>query len=336
SRYPTRPTGATVDLSAIRFNLQGVRKRVGKNVRIMAVVKANAYGHGIGEVSRFAERGLADCFGVAFPEEGLLLREAGIRKAIHVFALPVARQAALYTDLNLEPTVCSALAARLLNTAAQRARKTLFIHLKIETGMNRIGVRFRELDPLLRILGTLNRLEIKGVYTHFAMADDADKSFTRFQLAEFERTLEILRRQGISWESAHCANSAAILDMPESHKDMVRPGVMMYGYYPSRQTSESVPLKPALTLTTRVALVKEIGEGETVSYGRRFRAANPTRIATLPIGYADGIPRRLTGNATALIRGTAYPIVGTIGMDQVMANVGRDDVAVGDEAVLIG
>ena len=332
----TRPTVAEIDLKALAYNLNGVRRKIGRRVAVMGVVKANAYGHGILEVARFLEGEKVDYFGVANPEEGVVLREAGMIAPIHVFTLPSKLQASLFGSYDLEPTVCSQHEAALLNTQAQRAGKTIPVHLKIDTGMNRIGAEPKELKKLLRALAKLRRLEIKGVYTHFATADARDKSFSKLQLAEFHRALEVLHKEGVSAEFIHCAGSAGILDLPESYFSMVRPGIMLYGYYPSRETTESVPLKPVLSLKSRVSLVKWIEPGESVSYGRRYVAKRKTKIATLPLGYADGYMRSLTGRSTVLIGNRRFPTAGTICMDQVMVDVGSADVRVGDEAVLIG
>lgn len=335
-RIPLRPTIAEIDLQAVAFNLRGIRSRVGRTVKMMAVVKANAYGHGIEGVSKFVDRSLADYFGVAFAEEGLALRAAGIRKPIHVFALPAPNQAALFLDGKLEATVCSATDIRVLQAAAARHKRTLPVHVKLDTGMNRIGVKRSGLPELLKHLGNANRLEVRGVFTHFANSDEKEKRFMETQLREFESALEYLTKEKLEPELIHCANSAAILDAPETYFSMVRPGVMMYGCYPSRTTTESIPLRPAMAIKTRVALVKWIEAGESVSYGRRYVASRRTKIATLPIGYADGFSRLLSEKATALIQGREFPVAGTICMDQLMVDVGDAEVGEGDEAVLVG
>jgi alanine racemase len=332
----TRPTAALVDLGAISENLKNIRRRIGKKVKVMAVVKANAYGHGLVEVSRFLERQGVDYFGVANAEEGVVLREAGIRIPILAFTLPARGQRHLYGEFGLESTVCSEDDVRLLNSAGERKGQTLPVHLKIETGMNRIGVKVDELPQLLRVLSKMRRLEIKGVYTHFATADQKDRAFSKHQLREFRRALEILHEEGVSAEHVHCAGSAAIMHLPESYFSMVRPGLALYGHYPSHEISKSFRVTPALTLRSRVSLVKWIEPGETVSYGRRYTAKRRTKIATLPIGYADGYMRALAGRAEVLIGGRRCPVAGTICMDQLMVDVGRADVGVGDEAVLIG
>ena len=332
----TRPTVAEIDLKALACNLKGIRKKVGRQVAVMGVVKANAYGHGIVEVAKFLEGQKIDYLGVANPEEGVVLREAGITAPIHVFTLPSKSQASLFGSYDLEPTVCSQHEAALLNTQAERAGRTIPLHVKIDTGMNRIGVEPKELKKLLKALARLRRLEIKGVYTHLAMADARDKSFSRQQLAEFQVALDVLQTEGVSVEVVHCAGSAGILDLPESYFSLVRPGIMLYGYYPSCETTESVPLKPVLSLKSRVSLVKWVEPGESVSYGRRYIAKRKTKIATLPIGYADGYMRSLTGRSAVLIGNKRFPTAGTICMDQLMVDVGSADVRVGDEAVLIG
>ena len=327
---------AEIDLKALTGNLRGIRTKVGKSVRVMAVVKANAYGHGIIEVSRHLEKQRVDYFGVANAEEGVVLIEAGLKTPVHVFTLPSVEQSALPLQYGLEPTICSEADAGLLNRHAQRAKRTLPVHLKIDTGMNRIGARVHELPALLRQLARMPRLEIKGVYTHFAAADWQDKTFSRHQLSEFHKAVDILHRAGVEPELVHCAGSSGILDLPESYFSMVRPGIMLYGYYPSHETSKSVRIQPVLSLKSRVSFVKWIEKGESVSYGRRYYAARRTKIATLPLGYADGYFRLLTGRSFVLIGKKKFPIVGTICMDQLMADVGNTDVRVGDEAVLIG
>ncbi|HTY35612.1 MAG TPA: alanine racemase [Bacteroidota bacterium] len=333
---PTRPTVAVINLRALARNLKEIRTRVGSTVKVMAVVKANAYGHGIAEVARFLQQKRVDCFGVANAEEGVVLREAGIRLPVHVFTIPSGTQIPLIISARLQPTIGSEHEARLLNAAAQRAGKTVSAHLKVDTGMNRIGVKPDHIAPLVRVLKNLKRLEIVGVYSHFATADSPDRTFALQQLDRFHGALDTLWALGIQPDVVHCAGSAGILNVPEATFDMVRPGIMLYGYYPSPDTPRTVHVEPVLSLKSRVSVVKWISAGESVSYGRRFIARRRTRIATLPLGYADGYMRLLTGRSTVLIGGREFPIVGTICMDQLMVDVGTSDVRPGDEAVLIG
>jgi alanine racemase len=332
---PTRPTIAEVNLAAIAHNLKGVREVVGRSTKVMAIVKANAYGHGLTEVARAIERSV-DCFGVAFAEEGVRLREEGIRKPITVLTLAGGRQADLVVDYRLEPTVCMPAEISVFERLAGRKKKSVSVHLKVETGMNRIGAQQPKLREIAQALGSSRRVKLKGVFTHFATADEQNKEYSRWQLHKFSDALEFLRREGIEAELTHCANSAAILDLPESYFQLVRPGIMLYGYYPSHHVSPRIPLRPAMRLVSHVALVKWIEAGESVSYGRRFIAKKRTKIATVPIGYADGFSRLLTGKAWALINGTKHPIVGSVCMDQLMVDVGTNGVEAGDEVVLIG
>jgi alanine racemase len=331
-----RPSYAEIDLASIAHNLKGIRKKVGETVKIMAVVKANAYGHGDTAVSGFIEKEFADYFGVAFVEEGIALRKSGIKKPILVFTLPVRSQIESYFEFDLEPTICTINDIDLFDRESKKAKQNISVHLKIETGMNRIGVQSKLLKNLLPAFKEARRVELKGVYTHFATADQQDKSFTRTQFDVFQSAVDSLHHEGLSAQLIHCANSSAILDLPETYCDMVRPGIMMYGYYPSFETSKSVPLKPALSVKTAVSFVKKIDSGESVSYGRRFIAKKRTKIATLPLGYADGYPRLLSGKTLVLINGKRYPVAGTICMDQMMVDVGDAEVGVGDEATLVG
>ncbi|MFZ1977714.1 MAG: alanine racemase [Bacteroidota bacterium] len=333
----TRSTFAEINLKAIGSNLQHIREKVGKNVRIMAVVKANAYGHGSESVSAYIEKKFADAFGVAFPEEGVKLRKAGIKLPIYVLVnLLTKEQAIVCIDHKLEPTVCSVPEVAALDTLGKRVHRTIPVHLKVDTGMNRAGVKVHDLEMFLSGIQKTRRIEIRSVFTHFATSDWRDKTFTREQLRLFQQALEILRKHGVEPEYVHAANSAAILDLPESYFSMVRPGLSMYGYYPSDEVSREVSLIPALSWKTRVSLVKKIGTGESVSYGRRYVAQHHTGIATLPLGYGDGFSRLLMGKARVIIQGRKFPVVGTICMDQFMVDIGDADISPGDEAVIIG
>ena len=334
---PSRPTAAIIRLPNLASNLRLIQRRVGRGIRVMAVVKANAYGHGIAEVGRYLEKHGTSYFGVAFAEEGAILRSAGIRSPIHVFALSIDSQAALCVRHRLEPTVATVDDVRSLNSAADRQRRSVPVHLKIDTGMNRIGVRSVELPEILKALGRARRLEVKGIYTHFATSDVPGSTFVDEQLSRFDRAVEAVLRAKLEPEVVHAANSGAILHRPDATYSMVRAGILMYGYSPTGGDDHTLEVRPALSLKTQVAMVKRVDGGETVSYGRRFRTSRQTTIATLPIGYADGLFRSLTNKgAGVLIEGRRYPIVGTICMDQCMIDCGDGDVRAGVEAVLIG
>jgi len=332
----SRPTVAEIDLSAIAFNLAGIKKKVAP-AAIMAVVKADAYGHGAVEVSRLALQQGAEYLGVALTQEGIELRQNGLRCPILVFGGTWPEEAESLVAHDLEATVYDSKGLEALQAAARKHNKLAKIHIKLDTGMGRVGVDWREALPFAEKAAGSEGIELQGLYTHFATSDQMDKSFAYLQLARFQQVIEQLEAKGIRIPIKHTANSGAILDMPESYFDLVRPGVMMYGYYPSKETSESVPLRPAMTFKTRVLNVKAIERGISVSYGRQFIAEKETRIATLPVGYADGYNRLLSNRGEVLIRGRCYPIVGRVCMDLIMANLGDDeDVVVGDEAVLFG
>ncbi len=333
--YP-RPTVAEIDLSAIAFNLAGIRKRVAP-AAIMAVVKADAYGHGAVEVSRCALQNGAEYLGVALTQEGIELRQSGLQCPILVFGGTWPEEADSLVSHDLEATVYDSEGIEAMRAAALKHNRPAKIHIKLDTGMGRVGIDWRTAPPFIEKAVRTEGLLLQGLYTHFATSDQMDKSFAYLQLARFQQVTKQLESKGIRIPIKHTANSGAILDMPESYFDLVRPGVMMYGYYPSKETSESVPLRPAMTFKTRVLFLKSIERGTSVSYGRQFIAEKKTRIATLPVGYADGYNRLLSNRGEVLIRGKRYPIVGRVCMDLIMANVGEDeDIAAGDEAVLFG
>ncbi len=332
-----RPTRAEVDSSAIRHNLAQIRRRVGEGTAIMAVVKANAYGHGMVEVARVALGGEASYLGVGNVEEGILLRENGITAPILVFAVPFLDQIELFLKYDLEVTLCSMEIASALNGVASGIGKRGVAHIKIDTGMGRIGVQFNDAVEFVQQAAQLQFIEVKGLYTHFATADERNKDFARLQLDRFRDVISAVNGLAIHIPLKHCANSGAILDLPNSYFDMVRPGIMIYGYYPSHETSESLELCPALSLKSKVAFMKEVPLGTPISYGRKYYTKSRTKIVSVPIGYADGFSRLLTNDAEALIKGKRYPVVGTICMDQVMVDVGLDsDVSVGEDVVFIG
>lgn len=333
---PTRPGWVEVNLDAFSYNLRGVRKRVGFGVKIMAVVKANAYGHGSVEIAREALAGEADCLAVAFPEEAIALRDAGLSAETLVFTSPMWEQMPLYFDYKLIPAVASIDVAARLEEEAQKRNLRCPVHVKVDTGMGRLGFQWNSAADSIVTIARMPHLEITGVFSHFAAADETDKSFSENQLQRFGHVLDALGKLRIEVQDVHMAGSAGILDLPESYFTMVRPGIMLYGYYPSQETTESVPLRPVMSIKSRVVFAKRVAEGTSISYGRRYYTTRAVLIATIPVGYADGLSRRLTNRASVLIGGRRYPVVGTIAMDHVMVDVGDDHVAVGDEVVFIG
>ncbi len=332
-----RPTFAEIDLRAIHSNLKNIRKAIGRDPLIMAVVKANAYGHGAVEVARsIVSKRTAQYFGVAIIEEGIELRKAKITYPIHVFTAPFKEQLQQFIDYDLEPTICDLSAAKRLNTLAERSGKRVSIQIKIDTGMGRIGVQADEAVRFVEKVSRLSSLYVKGIWTHFATSDERDLSFAYDQLKKFRGIVTTLELKGIHIPLVHCANSGAIMQIPESYFDMVRPGMMMYGYRPSLETRKTIALRAAMSLKGKIGFVKRVEKGTSISYARRYIAKRKTTIASITVGYADGYFRTLTNKASVLINGRRYPVVGTVCMDQIMVDVGNAPVKPGDEVVMMG
>jgi len=334
-----RPTVARVDLGALQANyrtiVEHLKTEPGQRRSapgVIAVVKANAYGHGAGQVARALEDAGADLLACADIEEGHALRQAGVRAQILVFgALSVSDLDGLF-DCRLTPTISTPGAAHAVQAAAATHKTTLRYHLKIDTGMNRLGFRFDNLGRTLPDLFKSPNLELEAIYTHFATADDPESPLFAEQRTRFERALS-----GIAAASAyrHAANSAALLRDSRVWYDRVRPGLLLYGLVPPPLGS-TLPLKPVITLTSRVVAVKGVREGEGVGYGVKFNAGRPTTLAIVPAGYADGLDLRLAGRGSVLVRGRRASIVGSVCMDMLAADVTGLDVSPGDEVVIIG
>lgn len=332
----SRPTYAEIDLSAIDKNIKNILNQT-RPAAVMAVVKANGYGHGALEVSKQALESGAQYLAVAVPEEGIALRKNSISAPILVFAGLFPDQADVLVKHELEATVYTPEQLQALARAAAKNEKTAVLHIKVDTGMGRVGVPWQNALAFIRKAQNHPHVRIQGLYTHFATSDEKDKTYAYLQLDRFQSVVEECRQAKIKIPVIHTANSGAILDIPESYFDMVRPGVMMYGYYPSPDTTESIEIHPAMTLQTQVLHIKTVPQDTYISYGRLYRTRESTRIATLPIGYADGYNRALTNKAEALIRGTRYPVVGRVCMDLIMVDVGNNnEISVGDPVVLYG
>lgn len=332
-----RPVWAEIDLEAIRHNLAQIRRLVGKTVDIMAVVKAEAYGHGALEIARTAIDNGANWLGVSLPEEGIALRKSGIKTPILVFEPLQTGQAGVFLDYDLTATLCIRELVYSLAGEASKAGKTARVHVKIDTGMGRVGVNLDQAVAFIREIRGLPGIEVNGVYSHLATADERDKSYAGRQIKAFSELVAELKSMGLLPEKVHLANSAAIIDLPEAYFNMVRPGIMLYGLYPSAQVNrERVDLKPAFSLKVKSVFVKRVPGQTGISYGLRYHTRKETTIATIPIGYADGWSRLLTHKAEALVNGKRFPIVGTICMDQCMIDTGDEPVELGQEIVLIG
>lgn len=335
-----RPTTARVDLAKVQANFRCIQEFLRENgasqaPRIIAVVKANAYGHGAGQVARALEDAGADLLACADIEEGLALRAAGVRAEILVFgALSVSDLDGLF-DGALTPTISSPGAARAVQAAAARYKQTLRYHLKIDTGMNRLGFRADNLRRTIPELLASGNLVLDAVYTHFATADVPDSPLFEQQRQVWGRALSELTALGARPRYRHAANSAATLRDSRVWYDRVRPGLLLYGIVPPPLAS-TLPLEPVMRLESRVVAVKGLRPGEATGYGGRFVAEQPTSIAIVPAGYADGLDLRLAGRGVVLIRGRRVPIVGSVCMDMLMADVTGMDVSPGDEVVIIG
>ena len=328
-----------INLKSIAHNIRELRRILEPDTHLMAVVKANAYGHGALEVSRVVLANGADWLGVAVLDEAVVLRNYGVSAPILILGYTPEEQAEAVVEADIRQTVFSFSLARALSEAAQKLGKPARIHLKVDTGMGRIGFRVEEnsIKEILRIRD-LPGLIIEGVFSHLATADAEDKEYTQEQLALFTKILARLKQEDIDSPLRHVANSAAIIDLPESHLDMVRAGIAIYGIYPSLAVNHrKIALQPAMSLKAQITQVKDIAEGTGISYGRTYISKGPTRIASLALGYADGYPRVLSNRGEVLVRGQRAPVVGTVCMDQFMIDVGHiPGVQVGDEAVIMG
>ncbi len=343
-----RLTWAEVDLGAIAHNLKEIRRLVGRGVKVLCAVKADGYGHGAVAVSKTVLKEGADYLGVANLREAIQLREAGIKADILIFGSGLPEEADDIVRHNLTATVCTKEFASALSKKAEREKRAARVHIKVDTGMGRIGVYFEEAVKFTKKVAQLKYLDIEGLYTHFPSAEEKDKTFSLLQIQNFKETIAQLKSEGIDIPLRHMANSAAILNLAESYFNLVRPGLILYGIYPSDEVSRSLELKPALTLKTRIVFLKKVPAGRTISYGRTYTTKRETTIATLPIGYADGYSRflsnppakeivRRAGKGEVLIGGKRAPVVGRICMDQTMIDVGHiPHPEIGQEVVLIG
>ncbi|MDR1044398.1 MAG: alanine racemase [Candidatus Adiutrix sp.] len=332
-----RPTRAEIDLSAIRHNVQALKSLTRPGTRFCAVVKADGYGHGAAQVAAEALKAGADFLAVAILDEALLLRAAGFTGPILILGYTPPRQAHLVVENGLSQTVFNLEQTEALGQAAEALGLTAKVHLKIDTGMGRLGVPPGQAADFAAGADRRNNLLIEGVFTHFATADHRDKSQARKQFSAFSQALAAIEARGLTIPIRHAANSAALLDMPETHLDMVRAGIAIYGLRPSAETGRPVELKPAMRFKTVIAQLKEVPAGAPLSYGGAYLTLAPARIATLPVCNADGWSRRLTGLARVLVDGQSAPLVGRICMDQCLADVSAlKGLSEGDEVLLFG
>lgn len=330
---------AEIDLNTIRHNINVIRKQIGNAIKILVVIKADAYGHGLYEVSRTVLDSGVEWLGVTSIAEALELRKLHPNARILILSAGMYGHSKLIVKHDLTPIVSSRQMAELLNEAGEIFDKKVKVHIKTDTGMGRLGVWHENALDFIRYVSTLPFIQIEGICTHFASVSSAqvDMEFTKRQLQNFLDVIEQVARVGIYIPIRHIANSGAVLLVKDAYLDIVRVGIGIYGLPPSPEFKNKLSLRPALSLKSRVAYLKDVCPGRTISYGRTYTVKEKTRIATIPIGYSNGYPRSLSGKAQILIKGKRAPVVGIITMDQIMADVGSiPGVNVGDEVVLIG
>jgi alanine racemase len=330
-----RPTWAEVDLDAIATNVAALKAQAAAP-RLMAVVKADGYGHGMVPAARAALAGGADWLAVALVEEGAQLRAAGIDAPVLLLAEPPAAAADAVLSAGLTPAVYTPQFIDALESAAERRGTEIGVHVKLDTGMRRVGVPQHDWEDAFRRVRDAAGLRFEGLWSHFAVADEPEHPFISHQAGEFRRGLALAERLGIRPPLVHLCNSAGTLHLHAEHYDMVRPGLAVYGLEPAPGLAGHVPLRPALSWRSRLALVKRVSAGEAVSYGLRWTAEHDSVLATVPAGYADGVPRALSNRGRVLVRGRRLPMVGTVCMDQFLVDAGELEVSAGDEVVLLG
>jgi alanine racemase len=330
-------TWAEVDLDAIAHNARGLKERAGEGTELMAVVKANAYGHGAVPVARTALENGANRLAVNRVLEGVELRQAGLTAPILILGYSLPSESETIVRWDLTPTVTTVEGALALSALSVRQGKVIPIHVKVDTGMGRFGLLPDEVVPFVRRIAELPGLKLEGLFTHFAVADLADKTYTRRQFDLYMQVVRQLEEAGFAIPLKHVANSATNLDLPEMHLDMVRCGIALYGLRPSDEVEPAIPLKPAMALKSRVARVRTLPPGSSISYGCTYTTTRPTPVALVPVGYGDGYHRILSNKGSVLIGGKRAPIVGRVCMDQFVVDVtGHEGVRQDDEVVVFG
>ena len=336
-----RPVWAKVNLNNIKDNLRFIKTIIPKSTKIMAVVKANGYGHGSIEVAKAAIKAGVERLGVASVEEALELINNNIKAPMHLLSEPpissvkiIVKNATIKNSII--STVYTKIFAKALSEEAHNQNKKCLVHVKVDTGMHRVGISTKNTISLVKYISSLPNIEIEGLFTHFACADDPENAYTLLQLRRFIELKETLKKNNLKFKIYHCANSAAMLNFSQTHLDMVRIGIAMYGLRPSEKTF-SPKLKPALSLKAKISYLKEIEKGEGISYGLTLKTNKKSLIATVPIGYADGYPRQLSNKGVVLVKGKRVPVVGNVTMDNIMIDVTDiGEVKIGDEVVIIG
>lgn len=330
-----RPTRVEVDLRVLTENFRTLKDYV-KPSRVMPVLKANAYGHGLVRTAQLYEELKADYLGVAVVEEGILLREKGIKMPILVLGGVWGNQVPLFLKHKLTITASSIDKLRQIDETAKQMKLKAVVHLKIDTGMERIGVHYYNSEKFLEAAHSFKNIIVEGIYSHFATSESNDLSFTKLQLERFEEVLEFYRKHSIELPVRHISNSGAILQLQEANFDMVRPGIMLFGVYPSPKIKRTVKVTPALSWKSLVVYFKVIKAGNAVGYGLTWKPDHNIRAVTVPVGYGDGYLRSMSHKAKILLNGKLYPVVGSISMDQIVVNIENDSAYNSDEVILLG
>jgi alanine racemase len=329
------PTYAEIKLNNLTYNFNTIRRKT--KTKVMAVVKADAYGHGMLECVRALSKlkNKPEYYGVALYNEAIELRNSKIISEPILCFSPFQKELiSEYSKKYIIPSITTI--QHISQLLKLNSNQKLKIHIKINTGMNRLGINYDKAVEHIQKLRKKSNIEIDGIYTHFATSDEKDKKFAQLQLVRFQTIVNTLKEKNIKYGLAHAANSGAIIDMPNSYFDMVRPGISLYGYYPSLETSESIRLKPVMNLFSKLSTTNIIEKGETVGYGRLFLAKNKTFIGTIPIGYADGLSRGLSNNIDVIINNKSFKQIGRISMDRIVINFEKKRITAGAKVILLG
>jgi alanine racemase len=330
-----RPTRVEVNLGVIKSNYNAIQKFVG-SVKIMPILKANAYGHGLIRIAQQMQEINADYLGVAVVEEGILLREYGINIPILVLGGVWGNQVPLFLKNDLSITASSVDKINHIDEAAAALKVKAKVHLKLDTGMERIGVHYYNAEKFLEATLKCKNVIVEGIYSHFANADSNDLSHSKLQLERFSEVISFYEKKSLPTPIRHISNSGGIVQLPEANFDMVRPGILLFGVYPSSLVPKKIIVKPALSWKSLVIYFKVIKPDHPVGYGLTWQTEKPVRAVTIPVGYGDGYFRNFSNKSEVIIRGKRYPVIGNVSMDQIVANINQDSAYNGDEVILLG